>query len=68
MALIDVVVAGEAGQMDEADLLKLEGGFEDDQMVLTWVQYHLKTSGDMVHRSVDAKLKQAATSAAAGQF
>jgi hypothetical protein len=59
MALINVALPGatEVTQMDESDLLKLEGGFEDDNEVTTWVQYHLKTSGDLVHRSAHVTLK-----------
>jgi hypothetical protein len=49
--------AGAVTQMDEADLLKLEGELENDNERITWVQYHLKTTGDMVHRSAHVHLK-----------
>lgn len=47
------------GELDEAELLKLQGGFEDDNERVTWVQYHLRTSGEMVHRSAAVHLKKA---------
>lgn len=47
------------GEMDEADLLKLEGGFEDDNEIVKWVQYHLPKSGELVHRSAHVHLKKA---------
>lgn len=62
MALIDVVIAGQLQQMDEADLLKLEGGFEDENEIVTWVQYHLPASGELVHRSASVHLKTVAAS------
>jgi hypothetical protein len=57
--------AGAVTQMDEADLLKLEGGFENDNEIATWVQYHLKTTGELVHRSAAVHLKGAATAGVA---
>lgn len=47
------------GEMDDCQLLKLEGGFEDDNEIVSWVQYHLPTSGEMVHRSAHVHLKKA---------
>lgn len=57
--LIDVLMPGAAAvtQMDETDLLKLEGGFEDDREHTTWVQYHLHQDGTLVHRSAHVRLK-----------
>lgn len=46
------------GEMDEALLLKLEGGFEDDNEIVSWVQYHLPSSGELVHRSAAVYLKK----------
>lgn len=62
MASINVLLPGaqEVTQMDEAELLKLEGGFETDTEVTTWVQYHLPASGALVHRSAHVQLKAAA--------
>jgi hypothetical protein len=59
MALVNVALPGatEITQMDEADLHKLEGSYENDNEVCRWVQYHLKTTGDLVHRSVHMDLK-----------
>ena len=47
------------GDMDDSQLLKLEGGFENDDEIVTWVQYHLPASGEMVHRSAHVHLKKA---------
>lgn len=57
--LVDVLLPGaaEVTQMDDSDLLKLEGGFENDNETTTWVQYHLRTTGELVHRSVHVTLK-----------
>lgn len=65
--LIDVLLPGaaEVTQMDETDLLKLEGGFENENEVARWVQYHLPASGEMVHRSAQVHLKQVSTNGAA---
>jgi hypothetical protein len=70
MALINVALPGatEVSQMDESDLLKLEGGFEDENEVVLWVQYHLKTTGDMVHRSAHVTLKTVAGSGETANF
>lgn len=61
MTMIDVLLPGatEVTQMDEADLLKLEGGFENGDEIARWVQYHLKTTGELVHRSAHVHLKKA---------
>jgi hypothetical protein len=45
------------GDMDDSELLKLEGGFEDDNEITSWVQYHLPKSGELVHRSASVHLK-----------
>jgi hypothetical protein len=60
MSLINVALPGatEITQMDEADLLKLEGGYENDNETVKWIQYHLPASGEMVHRSASMVLKQ----------
>lgn len=45
------------GEMDDSELLKLEGGFENDHEIAKWVQYHLIASGELVHRSAHVHLK-----------
>lgn len=59
--MIDVLLPGasEITQMDDSDLLKLEGGFENDDEIASWVQYHLKTTGECVHRSAAVHMKKA---------
>jgi len=59
MAMIPVQIGETLTEMDESDLLKLEGGYEDDNEIATWVQYHLKTTGLLVHRSASVHLKKA---------
>jgi hypothetical protein len=53
MALINTI----HGEVEESELLKLEGGFENDEEVVRWVQYHLPADGSMVHRSAHVHLK-----------
>jgi hypothetical protein len=53
MALIDTI----NGFVEESELLKLEGGFETDEEIVKWVQYHLPADGSMVHRSAHVHLK-----------
>lgn len=57
MAMVNVMLNGELSEMDEADLLKLTGGFDDDNETTTWVQYHLPKDGSLVHRSAHVTLK-----------
>lgn len=59
MATVNVLIGGSTAVMDEADLLKLEGGFEDENEIVKWVQYHLPATGEMVHRSAHVHLKKA---------
>jgi hypothetical protein len=47
------------GEMDEASLEKREGTIDNDVELTQWVEYWLE--GELVHRSVNMKLKQAAT-------
>jgi hypothetical protein len=44
------------GDMDEALLLKKEGGFENDGEITSWVEYYL--DGELVHRSANIYLKK----------
>jgi hypothetical protein len=53
MALVNTI----HGPTEESELLKLEGGFEDDNEITSWVQYHLPKSGELVHRSASIHLK-----------
>jgi hypothetical protein len=45
------------GLMAPADLKKFEGGHDDETEACAWVEYRL--AGEIVHRSVDLKLKKA---------
>ena len=58
--MVDVQLPGAAAvtQMDETNLLRLEGGFENEREVVAWIQYHLATTGAMVHRSAHVHLKE----------
>lgn len=58
--MIDVLLPGDSHitQMDEASLLRLEGGFENDDERVEWVQYHLVTTGELVHRSAAVHVKR----------
>ncbi|WP_105133464.1 hypothetical protein [Burkholderia sp. BE12] len=58
MAMIPVEIDGQITEMDEADLLKLEGHFEDENEIVWWVQYHLPKNGDRVHRSAHVHMKK----------
>ena len=44
------------GDMDENLLEKKEGSLDNDNETTTWVEYWL--DGELVHRSVDMKLKK----------
>lgn len=60
MTMIKVQLPGatEISEMDDSELHKLEGGYENENEIVHWVQYHLKTTGDMVHRSAAVHLKK----------
>lgn len=60
MTMINVQLPGATAvtQMDEADLLRLEGGFENEREIAAWVQYHLPATGELVHRSAHVHLKE----------
>jgi hypothetical protein len=49
------------GDRDDADFKRVDGKFEDDNELTTWVEYwDQKPDGDvLVHRSVHVHLKQA---------
>lgn len=68
--LINVQLPGatEVTQMDESELHKLEGGYENENEVVKWTQYHLRTTGDLVHRSAHVHLKTVAAEGAVATF
>ena len=49
-------------QMEEADLVKLVGGIDNEVERTSWVEYRLKSdpNGRVVHRSVNMVLKKPA--------
>ncbi|MEX3635960.1 hypothetical protein [Paraburkholderia sp. BR14320] len=49
------------GDMDEADLVRTEGDFEDDNERSHWIEYRLPGSDEIVHRSAHVILKQPLT-------
>lgn len=55
MALVSTIY----GDTEESELLKLTGGHETDDEIVSWVQYHLPATGEMVHRSAHVHLKKA---------
>lgn len=68
--LINVQLPGatEVTQMDESELHKLEGGYENENEVVKWTQYHLRTTGDLVHRSAHVHLKTVGAEGAVATF
>ena len=46
------------GDMDESELVKTTGGFEDDNECTTWVEYRKPGSDEIVHRSAHINLKK----------
>ena len=46
------------GDRDESDFIKTTGGFENDNELTSWVEYH-EANGTLVHRSAHVHLKQA---------
>jgi hypothetical protein len=44
------------GEMDESLLLKSEGSMENDNEIISWVEYRL--DDELVHRSVHVVLKR----------
>jgi hypothetical protein len=57
---VDVQLPGssETTQMDDSDLIKITGGYENEKEIVAWIQYHLITTGEMVHRSAAVHIKQ----------
>ena len=61
MAMIKVTLDGITEiEMDESELHKLEGEQDFPDAVVKYTQYHLKMNGQLVHRSVEAVIKQTA--------
>jgi hypothetical protein len=55
--------------VDEALLVKTEGGLENDHERTTWVEYRFPASDLIVHRSVHVTLKEwPSAGAASGTF
>lgn len=52
------VVPGVQVVKHESDLLVLRGRDENDDEVSLWVQYHLPSNGQLVHRSAHVHLKK----------
>jgi len=51
-----MIITSKYGDMDDANLVKKEGGFEDDNEITSWVEYYAQ-DGELVHRSVHIFLK-----------
>jgi len=49
------------GELDEADLDKTEGGFDNEDESTTWVEYRLKGAAEVIHRSAHVRLKKPVT-------
>ncbi|MEO8007147.1 MAG: hypothetical protein ABI728_01310 [Betaproteobacteria bacterium] len=61
MITVQLQEDGPITEMDEADLVKREGGIDNDDERTTWVEYRLKSDPDApraVHRSVNMHLKK----------
>jgi hypothetical protein len=54
--LIDVIVEGQPGQMDDSQLEKRVGIVDDERERTTWTEYWL--NGTLVHRSAHVTLKK----------
>ena len=59
MPMIQVLVNGQLGEMDEALLEKRTGALDNDNECTTWVEYWL--NGELVHRSAHVTLKKPVT-------
>jgi hypothetical protein len=56
MAMVNVLVKGVPGQMDESELEKREGFIDNEDEYTTWVEYW--KDGELVHRSAHVTLKK----------
>lgn len=50
---------GQITTMKESELLVLRGHDDNENELVWWVQYHLPTNGQVVHRSAHVHLKKA---------
>ena len=58
--LIDCLIDGALCQVDEAELMKRTGGHEDENEIVSFTEYRLRSDpqGAAVHRSVAMHLKK----------
>jgi hypothetical protein len=61
MARIPTLIHGSMGETEEQELDRTDGTVENDNEVTTWVEYRLKGSDEIVHRSVHVRLKTPVT-------
>jgi len=52
-----MIITSIHGDIDDGDLIKKEGGFEDDNEITSWVEYYTQ-AGELVHRSAHIFLKK----------
>jgi hypothetical protein len=57
--MIPVLIDGQMAERDESELDRRVGGHEDDNEIATWVEYRLKGTDTIVHRSAHVHLKKA---------
>jgi hypothetical protein len=55
--MIPVMIGGQLTERDESELVKREGGHENDNEIASWVEYWL--DNELVHRSASVYLKKA---------
>lgn len=53
------------GEMDELDLDRTEGSFENEQELTTWVEHRLIGSDKIIKRSVHVTIKESLTTSSA---
>lgn len=46
------------GEMDEAELKKRTGMHDDEDETVEWVEYRLRTTDELVHRSASVVMKK----------
>jgi hypothetical protein len=56
--MIPTLINGVLGETDEAELKCRTGGHDDEDETVTFVEYYLRTTGEMVHRSAHIILKK----------
>ncbi|PFH12836.1 MULTISPECIES: hypothetical protein [Burkholderia] len=58
MTMIPVLIDGEMTERDESELDKRTGGHEDENEIVSWVEYRLKGTDTLVHRSAHVHMKK----------